>query len=137
MPPGVFTVCDGRGAKEVTASVMDTAWMIRESELEALVPHEGRELLVECFFRAQCEAENWCKSRVRTEIGEREMRATVTEAIRLTFIDLGLDWEFPSREALCRAADALVLQAEAWGIESTVLEDHIARMRMIRAAMEA
>jgi hypothetical protein len=65
------------------------------------------------------------------------MRDTVADAIRLKFIELGIDWEEPTPDCISRAVDALVCEADAWGVSSEILGHHVGQMRKIQYALSA
>lgn len=112
----------------------DGLWRVSEDELGDLTPVRARDLIIECFFRAQHHARRF-SSPLQTEVHDRELRETMRVALRFRFEDLGLDFDNPSPDCIGIIASELARDAELWGTPAHVVEHHIGELRRIEACL--
>lgn len=106
-------------------------WVCPTSRLRNLDATKARDLVVECFYQAQSETFQAQKERMGMSTDEEAVRKTVLGAVRAAFAKAGGDFDYPTRESLSRAVDALALSAASWGTPREIIEHHKAQIATV------
>lgn len=110
-------------------------WRVEESDLVGLTPERARDLLIQCFYEAQADGhcpEGGAHSR---EVYEEEMRRTIMDVIRLSFEDLGLDYDRPTPECIDKVVECLRAIADQTGTPRRVIEHHLLEFAKVQRAL--
>jgi hypothetical protein len=99
-------------------------WCPDDSQLAELTPARARDLIVTCFFEAQKETLSRAKRLLGTTPDDATLLSDVETIVRVTFRDLRLDWDRPTKEGLGAVVMALAKKSEAWGTPRDIVEHH-------------
>lgn len=101
----------------------------RDSEASSsLAPREARDMLIDCLTSAQFARMAPASAPIHHAIGEREVRATVVETVRLLFGGLGLEWGSPTRQCLVTAIRYLASHPQEWGLADPAAAEQMAEI---------
>lgn len=112
----------------------DALWRVSEEELGDMSPVRARDLIIECFLRAQSHLIRPASEQY-AGIRDRELRETMCAALRLRFEDLGLDFDNPTADCIETISAELSREAEIWGTPPDVVGHHIAELRRIGSCL--
>ncbi len=105
-------------------------------EFDTLSPRAARELLVDRLTSAQFARMAPASAPIHHEVGEREVRATVVETVRLLFGGLGLEWGSPTPQCLVTAIRYLAEHPHEWGLADPAAAQHLAGILNIAKDLE-
>lgn len=104
----------------------------RDSDTSSsLAPREARDMLIDCLTSAQFARMAPASAAVHQAIGEREVRTTVVETVRLLFGGLGLEWGTPTRQCLVTAIRYLAAHPQEWGLADPAAAEQMATLLSI------
>ena len=106
-------------------------WSLQDKDLEGLTPSKARDIMLTCFIEAQ--KETFARSKKDLGIGsdDRQLRESITTAIKMVFKEIGGDYEKPSKESLIRAMEVLGRRAASWGTPQDIIEYHKVQMQKV------
>lgn len=106
-----------------------------DEDLQAMTPVKARELVCECFFKAQ--KETFRRSAVRINVGtnDEDLRRNVEGAVRLAFRTARADFDQPTKAMLMGVVQVLAAKAQLLGTPSDIIEHHRVQLGRIFAAL--
>lgn len=113
-----------------------TRWECKDSDLKDMTPSKARDLIIQCFFEAQKETFSRAKKTLGKETADSELHSSVEGAVRLTFKEVGGNFENPSREDLGKAVQALARKASSWGTPDDIIEHHKGQIMKILGSLK-
>ncbi len=108
---------------------------LSESELQALTLVGARDLIVECFYRAQKETFARAAKAMGSAPSDADLRQTVEGAVRLTFRTVKADYDQPTRQGLIDTVTSLAGKAAAMGTPPDIIEHHRKQLGRVFAAL--
>ncbi len=97
-----------------------------------MTPLMARDLIIKCFFEAQKEMfARAKKSLFGKETNDEELHRSVEAAVKLTFREVGGDYERPTKPQLLQAVQALARKAASWGTPADIIEYHKSQIATI------
>lgn len=91
-----------------------------------------RDALVDCFAATHGEGFMAARSALGLECTDAALRASVEGMVRLAFQQVGGSFDFPTTQAVARAATLLAERSLGWGIsEDAVFEHHCLMTRAV------
>ncbi len=99
-------------------------WKVNEEDLANLTPAKARDLIIKCFFEAQAETISRAKQDLGKTASLDEVMKSVESIIRLTFKEVGCNFENPSKMELGKVVETLAKKADAWGTPPDIIEHH-------------
>lgn len=108
-------------------------WKVPAAELKPMSAEEARDLVLECFYRAQHETFERQKQRLGVDWSESSVRRSVSGTVRAAFGRVGGDFDHPTRVALERAVECLATKARSWGTPPDIIEHHAGEIRSVLA----
>ncbi len=108
---------------------------LTETELQALTLVGARDIVVECFYRAQKETFARAAKAMGSAPSDNELRKTVEGAVRLSFRAVKADFEQPTRQGLIDAVTALATKAAAMGTPPDIIEHHRKQLGRVFSAL--
>jgi hypothetical protein len=108
-------------------------WKLPASPLrDDLTPQAARDLIIECFYQAQCETFARAKEKLTgTSQAPGDVRTSVIGAVRLAFKECGGDFDRPTKRSLGQTVEVLGRKAQSWGTPGDIIEHHAAQIRLL------
>ena len=106
-------------------------WSLQDKDLENLTPYKARDIMVTCFIEAQKETFARSKKDLGISSDDRQLRESITTAIKLVFKEVGGDFERPEKEKLIKAMEVLWRRAASWGTPQDIIEYHKGQMQKV------
>ncbi len=104
--------------------------------LQGLTLMGARNLVVECFFRAQKETFARGARSLGVVPSDEDLERTVRNAVMHAFQSAGANFEEPTRETLMAAVEKLAGKAAAMGTPKDIIERHRAQLARVFEALE-
>ncbi len=101
-----------------------TRWCVPPGDLVDVTPEKARDLIIECFYRAQHEMFERTKQRMGTRWDEEAVRKSVSGAVRSAFSQAGGDFDAPSRLDFEQVLQVLGAKARSWGTPLDIIQHH-------------
>src|SRR5208337_3038219 len=107
-----------------------------ECERKDMTPVMARDLIMKCFFEAQKEMfARAKKSLFDKDSDDDELHRSVEAAIKVTFKEVGGNYENPTKMQLGMAVQALARKAAAWGTPADIIDYHKAQITSILGSL--
>lgn len=112
-------------------------WMANDYELMDLDPKKARDLMVECFYRAQHYTFQQQRQSLGVNTSDEFVRRSVVGAIRTAMREAGGDYDMPDRATLEAAVEILARRAATWGTPEDVIDHHRKQYSRVLARLDA
>ena len=99
-------------------------WCLEPEDLKELDAVKARDLIIECFFDAQKETLARAKKTLGQGAETDEMKRATVSIIKVTFKELGADWNRPTKETLGKVVESLAKKSQMWGTPPDIIEHH-------------
>lgn len=97
---------------------------IQEEDLLDLNPVKARDLVVRCFYEVQRETITTVREQLHLSASDEDLHDSVVTTIKLTFADVGADFEKPTKGSLMKVVQALAEKCAAWGTPAEIIDHH-------------
>jgi hypothetical protein len=110
-------------------------WEFKDGDLKDLTTSKARDLIIQCFFDAQKETFLRAKQDLGKQTGDSELYNSVKASVKLTFKEVGADFDNPSKDDLGSVVQTLARKASSWGTPEDIIKHHKDQIMRILGAL--
>jgi hypothetical protein len=114
---------------------MFTKWFASLRDTMFLTPVKARDTIINCFFTAQRETFVRMKEKAHSFVSAKEIKSTVTAAVRAVFKEIGADFDKPRKSDLIKVVQILATKAKSWGTPDDIVQHHKSEIEKILNAL--
>lgn len=99
-------------------------WFLQPRDLLGLTPIRARDLIAQCFYESERDIYLASQRAQGHAPSDEEIRKMVEGTVRRAFLEVGHDYEQPSKEALKDVVNVLMRKAVAWKAPPELIVHH-------------
>ena len=115
---------------------MFAKWFASLRDTMFLTPAKARDTIINCFFTAQRETFARMKEKAHPFVSTKEIKSTVTAAVRGVFKEIGADFDKPTKNDLTKVVEILAAKAKSWGTPDDIVQHHKGEIEKILNALK-
>ena len=114
---------------------MFNKWFTSMRDKIFLNPVKARDIIIECFYTAQQDTFARQKEKANPYASSKEVKDTVTAAIRAEFKAIGADFDNPRKKDLVEVVEILATKAKSWGTPDDIIQHHKGQIAKVLDAL--